>query len=71
MLKLAVPRRSDAAGQSFAGASFGVGIVASVRITVGDTPIDLGVFDNVKGAGHKTDIVTTDDFIYGEPRAGH
>jgi hypothetical protein len=67
--KIAVPRRSDDAGQSFAGAVFDSPVVASVRITLGDTPIGVGIFDNVKGAGRKRDIVTTDDFIYGEPRA--
>jgi hypothetical protein len=67
--KIAVPRRSDKAGQSFAGAVFDLAVVASVRITAGDTPIGEHTFDNVKGAGQKRDIVTTDDFIYGEPRA--
>lgn len=66
-----VPRASDAQGLSFAGAMFDSGIVARVRITVGDTPIGADNFDNVKGAGHKRDIVATDDFIYGEPRASH
>jgi len=68
LAKIAAPRRSDANGQSFAGAVFDSQIVASVRITVGDTPIGEDTFDNVKGAGKKRDIVTTDDFIYGEPR---
>ena len=68
LAKIAAPRRSDANGQSFAGAVFDSQIVASVRITVGDTPIGENTFDNVKGAGKKRDIVTTDDFIYGEPR---
>jgi hypothetical protein len=44
-------------------------IVARVRITSGDTPINANVEDNVKGAGHKRDLVVMDDFIYGEPRA--
>jgi hypothetical protein len=66
-----VPRASDAQGLSFAGATFDSGIVARVRITVGDTPIGADNFDNVKGAGRKRDIVAMDDFIYGEPRASH
>jgi hypothetical protein len=52
---------------SFAGAVFDEPIVARVRITAGDTPVDATAFDNVKGAGKKRDIVATDDFIYGEP----
>ena len=38
-------------------------------MTVGDTPLDPSVTDNVKGKGRKRDLVATDDFIYGEPRA--
>jgi hypothetical protein len=67
--KIAVARRSDERGLSFAGAVFASPMVARVRITVGDTPIGETNFDNVKGAGKKRDIVATDDFIYGEPRA--
>ena len=69
LLKLPVPTRSDAGGQSFAGALFASRIVARVRITVGNTPIGADAFDGVKVNGQKVDIVTTDDFIYGEPRA--
>lgn len=65
LLEIAAPRASDARGQSFAGAAFGAPVVAWVRITSGDTPI--GADDNVKGAGQKRDVVTMDDFIYGEP----
>lgn len=68
LLKVAAPRRSDAAGLSFVGAKFNSAVVARVRITAGDTPIGPDAFDNVKGAGKKFDIVATDDFIYGEPR---
>ena len=70
LLRLKVPRRSDENGLSFAGAVFDSRIVARVRITSGDTPIDATAEDNVKGAGPKRDIVVMDDFIYGEPRAG-
>lgn len=69
LLRVAAPRRSDAQGLSFAGAIFEERVVARVRITVGDTPIDATANDNVKGDGRKRDIVATDDFIYGEPRA--
>jgi predicted small secreted protein len=69
LLKIAAPRRSDEKGLSFLGAVFDSRIVARVRITAGDTPIDATARDNVKGAGKKYDIVATDDFIYGEPRA--
>lgn len=67
LLKIAAPRRSDQTGLSFAGAVFDAPIVARVRITSGDTPIDVNAFDNL-GAGKKHDIVAMDDFIYGEPR---
>ena len=69
LLRLKAPRREEGAGLSFVGAVFESRIVARVRITSGDTPIDPGVEDNVKGEGPKRDIVVMDDFIYGEPRA--
>jgi hypothetical protein len=69
LLKVAAPRRSDAKGLSFLGVKFESPIVARVRMTVGDTPLDASVIDNVKGKGPKRDLVATDDFIYGEPRA--
>jgi hypothetical protein len=61
------PRRSDAAGLSFVGAVFESPIVARVRITSGNTPIDAAVLDNAITGGNR-DIVVMDDFIYGEPR---
>jgi hypothetical protein len=69
LLKIAAPRRSDEKGLSFLGAKFESAIVASVRITVGDTPLSDTTFDNVKGYGKKFDLVATDDFIYGEPHS--
>lgn len=69
LLTIAAPRRSDERGLSFAGAVFDAPIVARVRITAGDSPVDAATVDNVKGAGKKLDIVATDDFIYGEPHA--
>ena len=67
LLKVAAPRRSDDKGLSFLGAMFKSPVVARVRIVAGDTPIGPANDDNVKGPGHKHDIVATDDFIYGEP----
>ena len=61
------PKRSDAAGLSFVGAMFQARIVARVRITSGNAPIDPNVTDNVSSGGVR-DIVVMDDFIYGEPR---
>jgi len=69
LLTVAAPRASDATGLSFVGAVFASRVVGRVRITAGDTPIDASVVDNVKKAGKKRDLVATDDFIYGEPRA--
>ena len=69
LLKVAAPRGSDQTGLSFVGAQFESPIVARVRITSGDTPIGANTDDDVKGRGHKRDIVAMDDFIYGEPRA--
>ncbi len=69
LLRVAAPRATDATGLSFLGAKFDSAIVASVRITVGDVPLDAANIDNVKQAGPKLDLVATDDFIYGEPRA--
>ncbi|HEY9225445.1 MAG TPA: Ig-like domain-containing protein [Gemmatimonadaceae bacterium] len=59
--------RSDAVGLSFIGAVFQSRVVARVRITSGNTPIDPNVTDNVSTGGTR-DIVVMDDFIYGEPR---
>src|SRR5688572_5658183 len=69
LLKIVVPRRSDARGLSFVGAKFPSAMVARVRITAGDTPIGADAFDDVQGPGEKHDIVAMDNFIYGEPRA--
>jgi hypothetical protein len=69
LLTVKAPRATDATGLSFVGAVFNSPVVARVRITSGDTPIDATANDNVKGAGQKRDIVVMDDFIYGEPHA--
>ncbi len=68
LLKVTAPRRTSAAGLSFAGAKFTTRIVARVRITVGDVPLDAETLDQVKQTGPRSDLVATDDFIYGEPR---
>ena len=62
----AAPRRSDAAGLSFVGAKFPDAVVARVRITLG-TGILSGTVNDVS-AGGTTDVVVTDNFIYGEPK---
>ena len=69
LLEVAVPKKSDERGLSFAGAVFDSRIVARVRITAGNTPIGPDAFDGVKVGGKRVDLVVTDDFIYGEPRA--
>ena len=71
LLAVRAPKRSDDNGLSFVGAVFDSPIVARVRITSGDTPIDATANDNVTGKGPKHDIVVMDDFIYGEPHAGN
>ena len=62
------PQRSDKEGLSFIGAVFEAPVVARVRITSGNTPIDTTVDDDVSAGGNR-DIVVMDDFIYGEPHA--
>ena len=68
LAKITSPQRSDATGLSFIGVVFEAPIVARVRITSGNTPIDPNVTDNVSTGGNR-DIVVMDDFIYGEPHA--
>jgi hypothetical protein len=62
---IAAPVRSDAAGLSFAGASFADPIVARVRITLGTG--SLGAAANDVSAGGTADLVVADNFVYGEP----
>jgi hypothetical protein len=68
LAKVTSLRRSDPRGLSFIGVVFEAPIVARVRITSGNTPIDPNVTDNVSTGGTR-DIVVMDDFIYGEPHA--
>ena len=67
LLKLHVPSRTDAAGLSFAGATFPAPVVATVRITSGQGPLGATVQDVSDGG--KDDLVVLDDFLYGEPHA--
>jgi hypothetical protein len=67
LLKVVAPRRTDALGLSFVGAKFDSLIVARVRITAGDTPLNTGVL-SYRTSEPLGDIVAMDDFIYGEPR---
>jgi hypothetical protein len=62
-----VPARSDAAGFSFLGVKFDAPIVARVRITLGHAAVSATAKDINDGG--TTDLVITDDFFYGEPRA--
>jgi hypothetical protein len=59
------PVRSDAVGLSFIGVAFDSAIVARVVITSGQAA--AGVEDRTDGGNR--DLVVTDDFLYGEPRA--
>jgi hypothetical protein len=61
------PTRSNAAGLSFAGGKFDSPIIARVRITLGTGALSATVKD-VTGGG-TFDVVVTDNFIYGEPKA--
>lgn len=63
---VAAPRRSDAAGASFVGAKFATAVVARVRITLGTGILSANAAD-ISGGG-TTDVVVTDNFIYGEPK---
>jgi hypothetical protein len=61
------PVRSDATGLSFIGVVFDQAIVAKVVITSGQAAIDAGLEDVTDGGNR--DLVVTDDFLYGEPKA--
>ena len=63
-----VPVRSDAKGFSFLGVKFADVAIARVRITVGQAAPAAGAKD-VTDSGGALDIVATDDFFYGEPKA--
>jgi len=67
LAKIEAPVRSDAAGFSFAGAKFSSAIVARVRMTLGTGAIGATVNDI--SAGGTVDVVVTDNFFYGEPKA--
>ena len=61
------PARSDATGLSFVGVVFDAAIVARVTIAAGEASIDAGLQDLSDGG--LRDLVVTDNFLYGEPRA--
>ncbi len=63
---VAAPRRSDATGSSFVGVMFPDAVVARVRITLGTGILSAATAD--VSAGGNTDLVVTDNFIYGEPK---
>jgi hypothetical protein len=61
------PVRSDANGLSFVGFRFPQAIVARVRVTGGTAAIGAGIRDLTSGGA--ADLVTVDNFIFGEPTA--
>jgi hypothetical protein len=61
-----VPNLAGSATFSFLGASFDDAIVARVRLTLGNAALGVEVTDGLRGET-PTDLVVTDDFIYGEP----
>lgn len=65
--KVRAPQRSDAAGFSFVGVTFGTPIVAQVRVEAGQAAI-TGLNEDISAYG-KADLVAMDDFISGEPHA--
>ena len=67
LARVEAPIRSDAAGLSFAGATFTSAVVARVRITLGTGA--LGATVNDISANGTVDVVVTDNFFYGEPKA--
>jgi hypothetical protein len=62
------PARSGSKEFSFLGVLYTGPIVARVRITSGDAPLN-GTAVDVSNGG-TSDLVVMDDFVYGEPRLG-
>ena len=60
-----VPATAGSETFSFLGISFADPVIARVRITSGNFPVGTGVTDQ---NGDLRDVVTMDDFLYGEPR---
>jgi hypothetical protein len=60
-----VPATSGSETFSFLGISFTDPVIARVRITSGNFAVTTGVTDQ---NGDLRDVVTMDDFLYGEPR---
>jgi hypothetical protein len=60
-----VPATAGSETFSFLGISFSDSVIARVRITSGNFPVGAGITDQ---NGDLRDVVTMDDFLYGEPR---
>jgi VPDSG-CTERM motif len=60
-----VPATAGSETFSFLGISFSDSVIARVRITSGNFPVGTGITDQ---NGDLRDVVTMDDFLYGEPR---
>ena len=61
-----VPATAGSETFSFLGISFVDSVIANVRITSGNFAVGTGVTDQ---NGDLRDVVTMDDFLYGEPRS--
>jgi len=64
---IAAPNHGGAQLLSFVGAVFDAPVVARVRITSGEAALTATSTDVT--AGGNSDLVTMDDFVFGEPRA--
>jgi hypothetical protein len=65
LLVVAAPPAPGQGGLSFVGAVFKTPVVARVRIFSGTAPLGAGI-DDVSSGG-PADVVSLDDFLYGEP----
>ena len=61
------PARVDAAGFSFIGVAFADARVARAEVVAGDAALAGGRNDLTQGGA--SDLVVTDDFLFGEPKA--
>ena len=64
--RYAAPARVDAAGHSFIGVVYDRPVVARVEVISGEAALAPGRNDLSQGG--TSDLVVTDDFIYGEPQ---
>ena len=60
------PIRRNPDEYTFAGVAFNGSVVARIRITLGNAPIDAATND--RSSGGTKDVVVLDDFVYGEPQ---